>query len=299
MKRVHALLLLLPGCGFDPLPEGSVGTDDGSTSSSTSTTPGSVSSASASSSMSSSTSETQDGSSSTEEGDDSSSTGDDESSSSSGLVQADHALSFEGQQHGVTSALPGLPSSYTVEFWVRTDGELHGTLLSSAGGNPLHGIFCYHATGEWTAYDNVLTFIDYSAPAPGWDYVVDPELDLNEQPGWHHVALTKDSTGLIRMFFDGGLVAERQFSAPFAVVERPLKVGIDGGGLVPLEGAMLDELRISSVIRYDGLYEPQRTFDADGDTLYLWHFDEGQGEQAIDEVGGEVIDLTEPIWIER
>jgi len=298
MNRFCATLPVLAACcGFDP--EG-VGSDTDTDPSSSTTEVSSSSTAVDATASSTSSSSTSSSSSSGEpSSEDSTTSGSDEESSSSGTVFVDHALSFEGQQHGVTEPLPGLPQNYTIEFWVRTEGELHGALLSSAAGDPIHGIFCYHETGEWTAFDNVLTFIDYNAPSPGWDYVVDPELDINEQPGWHHIALTKDASGLIRMFFDGGQVAQRQFSAPFALVERQLKVGLDGGGIIPLHGAVIDELRISSVARYDALFEPEKDLDADGDTLYLWHFDEGEGDDALDEVQGTVLSLTDPVWVER
>jgi hypothetical protein len=47
----------------------------------------------------------------------------------------------------------------------------------------------------------------------------------------------------------------------------------------------MDEVRISSVVRYSGDFVPEPTFTPDSDTLALYHFDEGDGLVALDASG--------------
>src|SRR5262245_61746864 len=48
---------------------------------------------------------------------------------------------------------------------------------------------------------------------------------------------------------------------------------------------IIDELRISKVARYTTNFTPQATFKPDGDTLALYHFDEGAGDVLADASG--------------
>jgi hypothetical protein len=55
---------------------------------------------------------------------------------------------------------------------------------------------------------------------------------------------------------------------------------------------LIDEVRISSVARYTADFTPEDRFTVDSDTLALWHFDEGTGTTATDEVSGLVGTLS-------
>ncbi len=48
---------------------------------------------------------------------------------------------------------------------------------------------------------------------------------------------------------------------------------------------VLDEVRVSNVARYSADYAPKKRFDADANTIALYHFDEGQGDQLFDSSG--------------
>lgn len=303
MRTMHLLLVffavLTLGCTFDPTEGALVDTDDEGSSTSTSAGPGptTLPPPSTSSGSAGGASSTSDGSSSTSSDGGSTESSGSESSGTTGLM-GDYALAFDSQQSGVTEPLPGLPMQYTIEFELRTDGDLHGAMLSTVNaGPPVTGWFFYQVEAEWTAYDNALVFIDYNAP--GWDYLVDGSLDVNDQPGWHHVAVTKDNTGLLKLYFDGTKVAETQRSTPFSVVENALQIGahLDGGS--PLRGAEIDNVRISSGLRYEGNFDPPTDYDVDATSLYLWLFDEGDGDVATDEVEGAEFDLVDPLWMER
>ena len=223
----------------------------------------------------------------------STSTATSESSSTTTGTSIDYVLAFEGANDGVTPELPGLPPNFTVEFWLRSGPEMHGAFLYTATMDPTpRGWYFIHDRGPGLAFTNVLVYINYDE-RPAWDYVTDATLDLRAQVGWHHVAVTKSIDGLVRMWVDGGIVTEHQFGAPFGVSERPLTIGPS------LHDAMMDDIRISDIVRYDALFEPPDDMIVDADTLYLWKLDEGEGSEAVDEVAGVAFSFVAPIWVER
>jgi hypothetical protein len=48
---------------------------------------------------------------------------------------------------------------------------------------------------------------------------------------------------------------------------------------------VIDEVRFSKVARYDKDFTPEKRFEADGDTIALYHCDEGSGDKLIDSSG--------------
>ncbi|MBK8231726.1 MAG: T9SS type A sorting domain-containing protein [Candidatus Eisenbacteria bacterium] len=110
---------------------------------------------------------------------------------------------------------------------------------------------------------------------------------------WHHVAVTRRrSDGQLRLFVDGGLDAEADGpngdlsyrngratsfpnSDPFLVLGAEKH---DAGLEYPSFAGWLDELRVSTVLRYTGPFvRPTAPFVTDGSTAALYHFDEGTG----------------------
>ena len=107
---------------------------------------------------------------------------------------------------------------------------------------------------------------------------------------WRHVAVTRRAGGELRIFVDGqpsgqgqgpdGNVAYREgrgtsFSSsdPFLVIGAEKH---DAGGGFPSFSGWVDELRISTRVRYDAPFSPRRSpFAPDGSTALLLHFDEG------------------------
>lgn len=107
---------------------------------------------------------------------------------------------------------------------------------------------------------------------------------------WHHVAVTREATtGALAIFVDGTLDASgagptgdvsyrdgRSTSFPY---DPHLVLGAekhDAGASYPSYDGLLDELRVSTVIRYAGAFTPPATPFASGpDTAALFHFDEG------------------------
>lgn len=126
---------------------------------------------------------------------------------------------------------------------------------------------------------------------------------------WHHVAVTRSAgDGMLRLFVDG--VPEAEVSGPPGDVSYPdgaqpasecdggpctgsdpfLVIGAekhDVGPDYPSYTGLVDELRLSTVIRYDAAFTPpSAAFQPDADTAALYHLDEGTGTAVRDAVGG-------------
>ena len=94
---------------------------------------------------------------------------------------------------------------------------------------------------------------------------------------WVHVASTNED-GLMRLFIDGQLAAEKQYNA------RPAQLGYQniaiGGnnccrGYYEVLNGSVDEVRISNKTRYRTSFEPPtQEFESDARTLLLMHFSE-------------------------
>jgi hypothetical protein len=105
---------------------------------------------------------------------------------------------------------------------------------------------------------------------------------------WVHVAATNEK-GLMRLFIDGQLAAEKQFSA------RPAQLGYQnvaiGGnnccrGYYEVLDGLVDEVRISNETRYRASFKPPiQEFEPDARTLLLMHFSEAGKNDG--QVGGD------------
>jgi hypothetical protein len=94
---------------------------------------------------------------------------------------------------------------------------------------------------------------------------------------WVHVASTNEE-GLMRLFIDGELAAEKKYSA------RPAQLGYQniaiGGnnccrGYYEVLNGLVDEVRISNETRYRASFQPPtQEFEPDARTLLLMHFTE-------------------------
>jgi hypothetical protein len=118
--------------------------------------------------------------------------------------------------------------------------------------------------------------------------------------GWHHVAVTRRaSDGRQQLWVDGRLdgtvlgaggdVSYRTGRATTYPQSDPFLVfGAEKHDAVPPGvggySGLLDEVRLSRVVRYDGGFaRPSAPFTTDPDTVLLLHFDEGQGATAFDQ----------------
>lgn len=125
---------------------------------------------------------------------------------------------------------------------------------------------------------------------------------------WHHVAVQRRLDGLVRIWVDGALDASD--AGPFGDVSYPgdatptgtncgggpcfdsdpfLVIGAekhDAGASFPSFSGWVDEIRVSSGLRYLAPFSPPTApFAPDAQTLALYHFDEGIGNAILDSSG--------------
>ena len=103
---------------------------------------------------------------------------------------------------------------------------------------------------------------------------------------WTHVAMTWDGKN-VRMFVNGKEGAKSPTAGKsLNATDSTFKVGRRVRGNAVLHSifdGLVDEVRISKTIRYNGNYKvPQEGFEPDNDTVALYHFDEQVGRKIRD-----------------
>lgn len=118
-----------------------------------------------------------------------------------------------------------------------------------------------------------------------------------------HIAVVF-SNDAVSLFVNGRLQQSRQLSSEIRYLPSPNRIGIGGfhdndGSVYNTTIGLIDEVRISKIARYDKDFTPVKRFEADDDTMALYHFDEGDGTIARDSSGnkldGKVIGAK---WVE-
>jgi hypothetical protein len=117
-------------------------------------------------------------------------------------------------------------------------------------------------------------------------------LQLNQ---WNHVAgIADNSTQIIHVAVNGELsdplVMGGSIDASFYQLFSVGNSYPSSLGDYPFIGR-IDEVRLSSAIRYDDDYPPLSLFIPDSDTLGLWHFDETEGSTSFADASGNGISL--------
>jgi len=111
------------------------------------------------------------------------------------------------------------------------------------------------------------------------DYQI-AESDTVLEPGrWHHVAGVFDGREM-RLYVDGALTARTACRGTRTRNDLPLIVGGDvhsSGGATSLFPGRIDEVRLSSVARYDEPFRPRRRLASGADTRLLLHMDDTVG----------------------
>ncbi len=117
---------------------------------------------------------------------------------------------------------------------------------------------------------------------------------------WHHIALTRDNTtGVLQLFVDGTLdgfangpvggISYRDGRSTIWPNDPFLVIGAekhDAGPAYPSYSGWLDELRISTIVRYSSTFTPSdEPFTTDPSTVGLYHFDEMRGNTINDTSG--------------
>ncbi len=109
---------------------------------------------------------------------------------------------------------------------------------------------------------------------------------------WHHVAmqwkLNDGGLTTVQIYLDGKLSSGDIYASPkdsageplqMSNFRPPIQIGSMNTGVRPADAA-IDELRISSVSRYDKNFKPVQRAESDSKTLVLFHFDGNLGADA-------------------
>jgi hypothetical protein len=192
---------------------------------------------------------------------------------------------------------------FTLEWWMKTaPGNASGSCVTGSGGWLLGNIlfdrdvlgtpdFGEYGVSLFGAGGNLAFGADRSGAGNticGGTNVADGQ--------WHHVAVVRQSaSGAMRLYVDGDLDAQgvgpagdvsyrdgRPTSSPDT--DPFLFIGGAKGGGASYRG-WIDELRVSDAARYAASFIPAGPFLSDGDTVALFHFDEGNGGAVFDESG--------------
>jgi len=204
-----------------------------------------------------------------------------------------YALLFNTSTGDVSRTAPsGIPSGnapFTLEAWAQNSGGTDGHVLTYGHDDDNNDdAALFHYQGNiclWRAgYEDICS-------SAAW-----PVDDL-----FHHVAVCWDGS-TVTYFLDGKKVR--------SLPHTPLSYGVANflrlGNSVALSGqqwnGMLDEIRISDVVRYTTDFTPEDRFTTDAHTSALFHFDEGTGTVAHDDSSNQN-DVTfgspPPGWVLR
>ena len=170
---------------------------------------------------------------------------------------------------GIPLALAGTP--FTVEAWMRLDttGEVTKIYHRSQGAKGWIFGASYGGVG-------------IGIMGQGNHWISTDELVGS---GWHHLAWTFESL-TSRIWLDGQLVGTMDFDGGMLSASAPTRFGayVNSNGVIAnYRKGRWDEVRISNVVRYTDSFLPQRRFESDVNTLGLWHLDEGEGTEVVDD----------------
>lgn len=197
-------------------------------------------------------------------------------------------------------------TDFTIEFWMRfvpgentsgpcTEGEdtwIYGNILFDRDifGAPDYGDFGISLYGGRIAFG-------VHNGASGYTICSNGTLAAGQ---WHHVAVTRRTNGEMRIFVNGTL--SRSASGPAGNISyrigRPvswpnepyLMIGAEkhdyDPNTYPSFSGWIDEVRISSIVRYTANFTPPNApFAPDVHTVGLYHLDEGSGTTVLDSSG--------------
>ncbi|MGZ8812097.1 MAG: PQQ-dependent sugar dehydrogenase, partial [Thermoanaerobaculia bacterium] len=238
------------------------------------------------------------------------------------VLAAGYSLSFDGTGSGdvdrvkirvddPANTLPGGPvdvgaTDFTIEFWIKASAANNtagavacGANVAWINGNIVVDRDRFNQDRKFgVSIAGGLVVFGASGNGTGDRTICGNASVLDNR--WHHVAAQRRrSDGFLSLYVDGALQASAdgpdgdvsypdngvpgENSDPFLVLGAEKH---DAGAAFPSYKGLLDELRISSVVRYTANFTPPRApFLTDGATVALYHFDEGVGAVANDTSG--------------
>jgi hypothetical protein len=194
------------------------------------------------------------------------------------------ALEFDGTDDYLTlpnNFLASATGSFTLEAWVYWRGGSQWQRIFDAGTGTSNNMFLTPFS-NFGGDDGVL----FAFITPSSTQVLQ-SADPLPQNTWVHVAVTVDhATNLGRLFVNGELK-----SSNTNITIRPADLGAVNQnwlgrsqfGADPYFNGVLDEVRLSTTVRYTADFAPPTMpFTADGATLLLYQFSEGSGQTTAD-----------------
>lgn len=178
------------------------------------------------------------------------------------------ALSFDGSNDFVTASRSVSTSRFTAETWVRLAATgANGILLAEADDNNGWSLELDQGRPTLWLSTNV-----------GWQGIIYPTALPAGQ--WVHVAASYDN-GAVRLFVNGVAAAPTTVGATLRISTSALRMGGVTG--YPYFAGALDDVRISSDVRYTANFTPPATLAApSAATLAQWAFNEGNGQIVAD-----------------
>jgi hypothetical protein len=203
---------------------------------------------------------------------------------------------------------PALPVDvgfdFTLEFWMQAHTNSSGP-ITPGGDNWINGNIIFdrdiYFAGDYGDFGISLAAyrIAFGVDRLGSGNTIYGTTQLNDNE-WHHIALTRDASGgQLRIFVDGvldasgagpaGDVSYRDGRSSVFPADPYLVIGAekhDAGAAYPSYNGMIDEVRISNIVRYSTNFtRPTAPFVADASTVALYHFDEAGGIAVLDTSG--------------
>ncbi|MFL5742651.1 MAG: LamG-like jellyroll fold domain-containing protein [Flavisolibacter sp.] len=186
-----------------------------------------------------------------------------------------------------SSIVSGLTGDFTIEAWVywRGGASLAYQRILDFGNDQNNYVFLVPYS---TIPSNGARF---AITIGGTPQVIDASAPLTQNT-WNHIAVTVDdatSTGTI--FINGVNVGS---TGPGVFTYRPATLGVTTNNWLgkseypdPFFNGDIEELRISNVVRYPstGFTPSTSQFLSDGNTVALYHFNEGTGQTTADATG--------------
>ena len=177
----------------------------------------------------------------------------------------------------------------TVEAWFRPQGWKGPVRLFDAANLAPGAANAKNARGSLFSVDcdpGAKTVVATVKGTDGRAFVARGALDL-PVGDWHHLAVTFEPEGELAVFADGRKVASAplagwkvptggdQKSGPmlFAVGAGAKEIRTAKSVAIPAYSGLVDNLRLSSAVRYRGDFSPARTFERDADTRALFAFE--------------------------
>ena len=127
-----------------------------------------------------------------------------------------------------------------------------------------------------------------------------PYLDGN----WHHYAGTVSGGSSLSLYIDGVNVWSGSYSiGDLSSVIGDFAIGSYANHSQEFFSGTIDEVRISNTARYTSNFSPATSFTSDGNTVALWHLNDGSGTSAADSSGnghtGTLEGSPTPTWVTR